>query len=188
VIATDKTGTITEGRMVVQRAWTPVGEATSGGTDYGLDTDVARNAYVVRAVDAADLSALLRAAALCTDATIHPPDPEHPEGQIMGDPTEAALIVAAEKLGLQRAALVDASPRVDEFPFDSLRKRMTTLHRQATGHLVICKGAPEFLLMSSLPTTRRENRPDQGRRVRRSRPASSRSRRRRSSTPTSFGR
>jgi P-type Ca2+ transporter type 2C len=144
VIATDKTGTITEGRMVVQRAWTPVG--TSGGTDYGLDTDVARNAHVIRPVDAADLSALLRAAALCTDATIHPPDPEHPEGQIMGDPTEAALIVAAEKLGLQRAALVDASPRVDELPFDSLRKRMTTVHRQPTGYLVICKGAPEFLL------------------------------------------
>ncbi|HEX3199724.1 MAG TPA: cation-transporting P-type ATPase, partial [Propionibacteriaceae bacterium] len=150
VIATDKTGTITEGRMVVQRAWTPVGEATSGGTDYGLDIDVARNAHVVRAVDAADLSALLRAATLCTDATIHPPDPEHPEGQIMGDPTEAALIVAAEKVGLQRAALVDAFPRVDELPFDSLRKRMTTVHRQATGYLVICKGAPEFLLHSDV--------------------------------------
>ena len=59
-------------------------------------------------------------------------------------------IVAAEKLGVQRAALVDASPRVDELPFDSLRKRMTTVHRQATGYLVICKGAPEFLLHSDV--------------------------------------
>jgi Ca2+-transporting ATPase len=150
VIATDKTGTITEGRMVAQRAWTPVGEATARGTDYGLDGDVAGTAHVVRTVRATDLSALLRAAALCTDATIHPPDPEHPEGQIMGDPTEAALIIAAERVGLQRADLIEASPRVDEFPFDSLRKRMTTVHRQPTGYLVVCKGAPEILLGSDV--------------------------------------
>jgi P-type Ca2+ transporter type 2C len=147
VIATDKTGTITEGRMVVQRVWTPAGgEAAISGTGYGLDGDVMRDGRRVRGGDAADLSALLRAAALCTDATIRPPDSEHPEGQIMGDPTEAALIVAAERLGLQHAALVDASPRVAEFPFDSMRKRMTTVHRQPTGYLVVCKGAPEFLL------------------------------------------
>jgi Ca2+-transporting ATPase len=150
VIATDKTGTITEGRMVAQRLWTPAGEAAISGTGYGLDGDVMRDGRRVRAGDAADLSALLRAAALCTDATIRPPDSEHPDGQIMGDPTEAALIVAAEKLGLQHLELVEAFPRVDEFPFDSLRKRMTTVHRQPTGYLVVCKGAPEFLLHSDV--------------------------------------
>jgi P-type Ca2+ transporter type 2C len=151
VIATDKTGTITEGRMVAQRVWTPAGgEAVISGTGYGLDGEILRDGHVVRAADAADLSALLRAAALCTDATIRPPDSEHPEGQIMGDPTEAALIVAAEKLGLQHAALVEAFPREAEFPFDSLRKRMTTVHRQPTGYLVVCKGAPEFLLHSDV--------------------------------------
>jgi Ca2+-transporting ATPase len=153
VIATDKTGTITEGRMVVQRAWTPAGQAAIGGTGYGLEGDVVRNDHVVSAVNAADLSALLKAAALCTDATIQPPDSEHPEGLIMGDPTEAALITVAEKLGLQHAALVADSPRVDEFPFDSLRKRMTTVHRQPTGYLTVCKGAPEFLLHSDLVST-----------------------------------
>jgi Ca2+-transporting ATPase len=153
VIATDKTGTITEGRMVVQQAWTPEGQATIGGTGYGLGGDVATNGRAVTAVNAADLAALLKAAALCTDATIQPPDSEHPEGLIMGDPTEAALITAAEKLGLQHAALVADSPRVDEFPFDSLRKRMTTVHRQPTGYLIVCKGAPEFLLHSDLVST-----------------------------------
>ena len=146
VIATDKTGTITEGRMVVRRVWTPQGEAVISGTGYGLDGEVIRDEGVVRASDATDLSALLHAAALCTDATVHPPDPEHPGGQVLGDPTEAALIVAAQKLGLRHTALVDASPRVAEFPFDSVRKRMTTVHRQPSGYLVVCKGAPEFLL------------------------------------------
>jgi Ca2+-transporting ATPase len=150
VIATDKTGTITEGRMLVQRIWTPLGQAVINGTGYGLDGDVVRDGRSVRAVDATDLSALLRAAALCTDATIRPPDSEHPEGQIMGDPTEAALIVAAERLGLEHAALLADSPRVDEFPFDSLRKRMTTVHHQSAGYLVVCKGAPEFLLRSNV--------------------------------------
>jgi P-type Ca2+ transporter type 2C len=145
-IATDKTGTITEGRMVVHRVWTPQGEAVISGSGYGLDGEVIRDEGVVRASDATDLSALLRAAALCTDARVQPPGPERPEGQVLGDPTEAALIVAAQKLGLRHIALVDAFPRVAEFPFDSVRKRMTTVHRQPSGYLVVCKGAPEFLL------------------------------------------
>jgi len=67
VIATDKTGTITEGRMVVRRVWTPQGEAVISGTGYGLDGEVIRDEGVVRASDATDLSALLHAAALGGD-------------------------------------------------------------------------------------------------------------------------
>jgi Ca2+-transporting ATPase len=146
VIATDKTGTITEGRMVAQRVWTPLAEAAIGGIGYSIDGDVVSDARGARARGVTDLSALVKSAALCTDAMLVPPDSEHPDGQVLGDPTEAALIVAAEKLGLEHAALVEAFPRVDEFPFDSVRKRMTTVHGQPPGYLVICKGAPEFLL------------------------------------------
>jgi Ca2+-transporting ATPase len=153
VIATDKTGTITEGRMLAERVWTPAGEAAIDGTGYSLD-GVASGGGAVRVRDDTDLSALLKAAALCTDAKVLPPDPEHPEGQVLGDPTEAALIIAAEKLGIEHAALIKAFRRVDEFPFDSLRKRMTTVHRQPTGYLVICKGAPEFLLHSDVVSTK----------------------------------
>ena len=136
VIATDKTGTITEGRMVAQRVWTPLGEAAISGTGYGLDGDVIRDAGVVRASDATDLSALLQAAALVHRRTVQPPDPEHPEGQVLGDPTEAALIVAAEKLGLGTAALSRRIPAGGRVSLRQLRKRMTTVHRQPTGYLV----------------------------------------------------
>jgi Ca2+-transporting ATPase len=152
VIATDKTGTITEGRMAAERVWTPAGEAAIDGAGYSLD-GVVSDAGAVRVREDTDLSTLLKAAALCTDAKVLPPDSEHPDGQVLGDPTEGALIIAAEKLGMQHAALVKACPRVDEFPFDSLRKRMTTVHRQPPGYLVICKGAPEFLLHSDVVST-----------------------------------
>jgi Ca2+-transporting ATPase len=152
VIATDKTGTITEGRMVAERVWTPAGEAAIDGTHYSLD-GVVSDGGPVQVRDDTDLPAILKAAAMCTDAKVLPPDSEHPEGQVLGDPTEAALIIAAEKLGMQHAALIKAFPRVDEFPFDSLRKRMTTVHRQPPGYLVICKGAPEFLLHSDVVST-----------------------------------
>jgi Ca2+-transporting ATPase len=159
-IATDKTGTITEGRMVAQRIWTPAGEASISGTGYRLEGVIVRDGRVVQEADAPDLAALSQAAALCTDARVLPPDSDHPEGQILGDPTEAALIIAAGKLGLSRATLAATFPRVDEFPFDSLRKRMTSVHRQpmcpepveghaprqAQRYLVACKGAPESLL------------------------------------------
>jgi P-type Ca2+ transporter type 2C len=146
VIATDKTGTITEGRMVAQRLWTPSGDAEVTGTGYSPEGAILRDGEIVRAAEAVDLSALVQAAALCNDAALRAPSAEHPDWQAVGDPTEAALIVAAEKLGLSAAELLAESPRVAEFPFESVRKRMTTAHRRGPGYLVICKGAPEVLL------------------------------------------
>jgi Ca2+-transporting ATPase len=150
VIATDKTGTITEGRMVAQQLWTPASEASISSTGYGLDGEVVQEGRAVRGADAPDLWALLQAAVLCTDARVHAAGPERAETEVLGDPTEAALIIAGEKLGLRHAALVETFPRVAEFPFDSLRKRMTTVHRETTGYMVVCKGAPELLLHSDV--------------------------------------
>ncbi len=150
VIATDKTGTITAGQMAVQRLWTPVAEATV--SDEGADPkgQIFRHGRTVTAADSPDLSELLRAAVLCNDAAVHPQHLDGPDGRMIGDPTEAALIIAAENLGHQHDALRAASPRVAEFPFDSHRKRMTTVHRSPVGCLVITKGAPEMLLHSDV--------------------------------------
>ncbi|MBA2806870.1 cation-transporting P-type ATPase [Streptomyces sp. KM273126] len=147
VIATDKTGTLTEGRMAAERLWTPCGEATVLGTGYAPQGRIVRDGKTVTANDAPDMEALLRVAMLCNDAALEPPPDRSTEWHALGDPTEAALLVAGARLGLDRAALDRELPRVEDIPFDSGRKRMTTVHRRPEGGVrIACKGAPESLL------------------------------------------
>ncbi len=144
VLATDKTGTLTEGSMVVRRLWTPAAQGTLTGTGYdpGGRLDGA---------PAPAFTDLLTAAALCNDSRlVHGEDGRW---RALGDPTEAALLTAAAKLGLDRAELHRRFPRLAERPFDSMRKRMTTVHRLPGGRArVICKGAPEALLLPQVLT------------------------------------
>ncbi len=151
VIATDKTGTLTEGRMVVERLWTTDGEATVTGGGYTPTGFVLTDAGRATAASRPDLAALLRAGALCNDASVRASGGDCPQWSAVGDPTEAALLVAAAKLDLSRDRLVEQAPRVFEVTFDSARRRMTTVHRLPDGRrLVICKGAPEQLLTRPL--------------------------------------
>jgi Ca2+-transporting ATPase len=147
VLGTDKTGTLTEGNMVARRLWTPVGEAEITGTGYGPGGQVTRAGQPVRAGDAPDVAELLTAAALCNDAALRPPAGGQPDWTAVGDPTEAALLAAAAKAGLNPAELGARFPRIAEVPFDSGRKKMTTVHQLPGGGVrVICKGAPEAML------------------------------------------
>jgi Ca2+-transporting ATPase len=148
VLGTDKTGTLTEGSMVVRRLWTPDGgEAQVSGTGYSPAGEVTLAGRPVSAAGATDLAALLTAGALCNDAALRPPEAGQPEWAAVGDPTEAALLAAAGKFGLDPGELSARFPRIAELPFDSDRKRMTTVHRLPGGDVrVICKGAPEVML------------------------------------------
>ncbi|WP_433190145.1 cation-translocating P-type ATPase [Actinoallomurus sp. CA-150999] len=147
VLGTDKTGTLTEGRMTVRRVWTPTAEAVITGSGYAPDGDVLRDHRPLRPADGDAVTDLLSAAVLCNDARLSPPDGSDGEWTALGDPTEAALLAAAAKLGLDREDLQARLPRSGERPFDSDRKRMTTVHRLPDGGFrVICKGAPEALL------------------------------------------
>ncbi|MEU7749216.1 cation-transporting P-type ATPase [Nonomuraea sp. NPDC049158] len=148
VLATDKTGTLTEGRMVTRHLWTPTGEATITGSGYAPDGEV-----VSDSLDTVSLIDLLTATVLCNDARLSPPQDVGEEWTALGDPTEAALLAAAAKLGLDRGELQGRFPRVAERPFDSERKRMSTVHRlPGGGGRVICKGAPEALLHAPVLT------------------------------------
>ncbi|MEV7179032.1 cation-translocating P-type ATPase [Kitasatospora sp. NPDC093679] len=147
VLATDKTGTLTEGRMVVERLWGPGWDATVTGTGYRPTGEIRTSGP--RGHDRA--VALLRAAALCNDASLQAPATADDEWTALGDPTEAALLAAATKAGLDLAELAAERPRTDELPFDSVRKRMTTVHRAPDGTVELClKGAPEAVLQPAV--------------------------------------
>ncbi|HEY0639494.1 MAG TPA: HAD-IC family P-type ATPase, partial [Pseudonocardiaceae bacterium] len=139
-IAVDKTGTVTEGRMVLERAWTPDGTTvTFTGSGY-------RPAGSVSPGPTAGLRRLLRDAVLCNDAELRRPTRDDPDWAVVGDPTEGALLTAAARSGVDAAAHRQRHERRGEVPFDSATRRMTTVHRYGPdAWLVVCKGAPEVL-------------------------------------------
>ncbi len=142
VICSDKTGTLTRNEMTVQALWTPAGELGVEGTGWAPEGRFTRGGAAA-APDAAALD-LLGAAALCNDATVE----RAGEGvAVTGDPTEAALVVAAAKAGLQAPALRAGAPRLDAIPFESEHQYMATLHRLPEGtRRLLLKGAPEAVL------------------------------------------
>ncbi|WP_284574410.1 cation-translocating P-type ATPase [Streptomyces sp. 2P-4] len=149
VLATDKTGTLTEGRMVVQHLWTPAGAADVSGTGYEPHGELTRAGRSLTPRELRPLRELLTTAALCNDASLKPPAAGPPDTwTAVGDPMEAALLAAAAKADCPGPAeLHRACPRIAEAPFDSLRKRMTTLHHLPDGNVLVClKGAPEAVL------------------------------------------
>jgi Ca2+-transporting ATPase len=147
VIATDKTGTLTEGEMVAELLWTPTREATVTGAGFDPTGSVIDDTGLLTSDSCPELAHLLTAGVLCNDADLGAPADPFERWQALGDPTEAALVAAAAKLGLAAADVRARHPRVFEVPFDSDRKRMTTVHRTPGGDLlVVCKGAPERVL------------------------------------------
>ncbi|MEW2582938.1 cation-translocating P-type ATPase [Streptomyces virginiae] len=148
VLATDKTGTLTEGRMVVQHVWTPSWTADLTGAGYEPHGDLTREGRPLAPGELQPVRELLTAAALCNDASIKPPRDDSDAWTAVGDPMEAALLTAAAKAGCPNPEeLRRTHPRSGEAPFDSRRKRMTTLHRTPDGNTLVChKGAPETVL------------------------------------------
>ncbi|MFB6706753.1 cation-translocating P-type ATPase [Streptomyces sp. NPDC056333] len=161
VLATDKTGTLTEGRMVVQHVWTPRLAADFFGVGYDPYGDVQVDGRQPTPAELGPVRDLLTAASLCNDAALRPPQGRTASGErwtSVGDPMEAALLAAAAKAGCaDQAEIRRLYPRTWEAPFDSLRKRMTTVHRMSSGALLVClKGAPEVVLDASVLADRKD--------------------------------
>ncbi len=145
VICADKTGTLTRDEMTVRKVFTGDRLVTLSGTGYEPFGRLICNGESV-SPSALEIS-VLQAATLCSDAELL----SSPGGRatIKGDPTEGALIVAAAKIGLKKAELEQRFARIDEIPFTSETKRMTTLHRIDDTHTVAyAKGAAEIILAS----------------------------------------
>ena len=139
-ICSDKTGTLTMNQMTASVLLAGGKSHQVSGRGYGSEGTI-RHA----AGDEVDLEPALTALALCSDATVSAED------KLVGDPTEGALVVLAEKGGLDVGATRDLVPRVAEVPFDSAYKLMATFHRvvDANGDEVIrcyAKGAPRAIL------------------------------------------
>ena len=147
VICSDKTGTLTQNKMTVTNVTLP---------DHSYTMDDAAAKFK----EDADLGLLLLAGMLCNDAVMD----ESTQNSIIGDPTEGALVIAAQKAGLIQQDIKTLMSRVRELPFDSERKRMSTVHtfpaasqgpildailspaKKADDYLVLCKGATDGLI------------------------------------------
>ena len=122
VVCSDKTGTLTQNRMTLVKAY---------AADGGALEDISGH-------NSANVRALLKYAALCCDGSV---TFENGAEKHLGDPTETAIIVAARKNGMEKRALLEQSPRLYELPFDSDRKRMSVVNRVDGQLTVITKGA-----------------------------------------------
>ncbi|OGA17317.1 MAG: ATPase [Betaproteobacteria bacterium RIFCSPLOWO2_02_FULL_63_19] len=161
VVCSDKTGTLTQNQMTVVQGWTggkrmrvtgegysPSGQFFLGTNPFDPSTDP-------------DAALMLCGAMVCNDAKLEErsDDAGKLSWRIIGDPTEGALVVAASKSGYRRGEIEQTLPRIQEIPFDSDRKRMSTIHRieGARAHAVLSslepaplvvfvKGAPDVVL------------------------------------------
>ncbi|MFA5141632.1 MAG: calcium-translocating P-type ATPase, SERCA-type [Candidatus Woesearchaeota archaeon] len=130
VICSDKTGTLTKNEMTVKEVYVNNEIVEVSGSGYSLDGRFSK--------DPKHFEMLLKCGALCNDALL--------DGTVIGDPTEGALIVSAGKAGLRKEDLSKKYPRVNEIPFDSERKMMSTIHSDGEKKIMFTKGAPENVL------------------------------------------
>lgn len=145
VICSDKTGTLTKDEMTVRRIIVGGQTLDISGTGYEPSGEFSSDSHKIEPSPLVKL--LLQAATLASDAHIvhtHSND----RWEIKGDPTEGALVVVAAKAGLNKEDLEATFPRINEIPFTSETKRMTTLHTTADGIVAYSKGAPEVILDS----------------------------------------
>jgi len=169
VICTDKTGTLTKNEMTVTKlfagdlefevtgeGYEPVGEIREKSSELKVWSSELSGKGIELRSDNSELRTqnsepsqspalreLLTAAVLCNGATLRE---ENGTWQVIGDPTEGALLVAAAKVALMKEGLEDRAPFEAEIPFDAERKMMTVIRRTADGNMAYVKGAPDVLL------------------------------------------
>ena len=140
VICTDKTGTLTKNEMTVRKIWIADGDINISGIGYEPTGDFQKDGHTYEPQVHNDLMALLDTGRKCNHAHINI---EGQHWKAVGSPDEAALVVAAEKAGLNQNHQANITA---EFPFNSDRKRMSIVEKIEGGQVVHAKGAPEVML------------------------------------------
>ncbi len=147
IICTDKTGTLTKNEMTVERLILVGKQYSVSGTGYepvGKIHD--EGGAPLSEQETRNLHQFIVTGYFATNAKISSPDEHHPNWYCLGDPTEGALVTLTQKAGLDTRAVDEASPELKEFPFDSVRKRMSSIRRYNDSLTVFVKGAPESVL------------------------------------------
>ncbi|MBD2410616.1 magnesium-transporting ATPase [Nostoc calcicola FACHB-389] len=167
-ICSDKTGTLTQNKMVVQSVFTNDKTFRVTGEGYAPTGDFLLNSEKISLEESPEISALSVACAVCNDSVLQK---EKGEWAILGDPTEGALVTLAGKAGIEKEQWNSKLPRVGEFPFSSERKRMSVISQvqevatgegslnavdpaianflQSEPYLMFTKGSPELILARS---------------------------------------
>lgn len=151
VICSDKTGTLTQNEMTVNHLWTIRSEMKVTGEGYAPIGEILDGDVVMTFQKSQDLELLLCGGALCANAKLLPPEEGKDRYTILGDPTEACLSVVAQKGGIQLEEMNRHYPRIMELPFDSNRKRMTTIHQlkepfEGSHRIAFVKGSPKEVM------------------------------------------
>lgn len=151
VICSDKTGTLTQNEMTVCNLWTLDQEFEVTGLGYAPVGKILAGKKEVSAANNGELKLLLNAASLCNNARVVPPSEESDRYTVLGDPTEACLGVVAQKAGIDIDEQSNLTPRIRELPFDSRRKRMSTIHQldkpiNGCRRIAYIKGSPKEVL------------------------------------------
>lgn len=154
VICSDKTGTLTENQMTVTTVLAAGEDFQFTGVGFGGEGELQRGGSRVDVASSVPLMETLRAGALCNDTRII----ESGDGvKVEGDPTEAALILAAHKAGLDEGALAEF-PRLDVVPFESEHMYMASLHGGPDGEILYVKGSSDSLLSRCIDEVRVDGR------------------------------
>ena len=143
VICSDKTGTLTLNKMTVRSLWLGGRQLSVTGSGYAPDGEFRLEGRSVAPDSDPALQRLLRVAVLCNDALLNRTESDW---DVLGDPTEGALLTVGAKAGLHKAAVESEQPRLDEIPFESERQFMATLHSEDGQRTAYVKGSVEKLL------------------------------------------
>lgn len=143
-ICSDKTGTLTQNEMTITKVFTDFKEFDVAGSGYTPEGDISFEGETI--ADHDQIKLLMTVASLSNDANLIERNGLY---EITGDPTEGAMLTLAEKWGIVQEDLNEAHPRIDEIPFDSDRKMMTTFHEMDGTYYAMTKGAPDIMINNS---------------------------------------
>lgn len=149
IICTDKTGTITKNEMTVRKIWIPYQTLDVTGAGYNPQGKILYNGKEVSHSQIRELRFLMRSATFANDAELIEPTEADVKWRIIGDPTEAALLVAACKNNFNWKECLKKQPQIIELPFDSERKSMSTIHKKDDAKMAYVKGAPKKIIALS---------------------------------------